>query len=67
MLTLPNGKTIDFLCSSGALGFTGDGYWWEKPFFWLKWIRPEELTIITKTLTYLPRKDNYQVGDFSFH
>lgn len=60
MLTLPNGKKIDFLCSSGALGFTGNGYWWEKPFFWMKWIRPEELTIITKTLTYAPRKGNYR-------
>lgn len=60
MLTLPNGKKIDFLCAAGALGFTGDGYWWEKPFFWMKWIRPEEFTIITKTLTYEPRKGNYK-------
>jgi len=60
MLTLPNGQKIDFLCSSGALGYTGRGYLWEKPFFWMKWIRPEELTIITKTLTYTPRKGNYR-------
>jgi dihydroorotate dehydrogenase (NAD+) catalytic subunit len=60
MLTLPNGKKIDFLCASGALGFTGHGYWWEQPFFWMKWIRPEELTIISKTLTSKPCQGKYR-------
>lgn len=59
MITLPNGHKIDFLCSSGALGFYGDGWWWEQPFRWLNLLKPQELTIITKTLTVNPRKGNH--------
>jgi dihydroorotate dehydrogenase len=58
LIELPNGHKMDFLCASGALGLDGCGYIWEKPLFYLGIIRPEELTIITKTLTYLPEKGN---------
>lgn len=45
------------LCSSGSLGFFGDGYWYHKAF------RPiglnyEGATFVSKTTTLLPRKGN---------
>jgi len=58
MITLKNGFKLDFVVSSGALGFDGKGYWFEQPFRWLGFIRPEEFTIITKTLTYKKRYGN---------
>jgi dihydroorotate dehydrogenase (NAD+) catalytic subunit len=58
MIKLTNGHKIDFCCASGALGFIGNGYFWEQPFRWFGFLRPEELTVITKTLTYFPRKGN---------
>lgn len=51
-----NGHVFDFACASGALGFVGDGWWFEQPSRWLGSLRPQEFTIITKTLTYSPRK-----------
>lgn len=53
-----NGHKAEFFAASGALGYTGDGYWWEQPLRWFGYIRPKELTIITKTLTLFPRKGN---------
>jgi dihydroorotate dehydrogenase len=58
MIRLANGHELDFVVASGALNFTGNGYWWEQPFRWLGFIRPDEFTIITKTLTFHPRKGN---------
>jgi len=58
MIHLHNGQHIDFLCASGALGFDGRGYLWEKPLIYFNIIRPHELTIITKTLTLEPRPGN---------
>src|SRR5882672_8482445 len=58
MITFSNGHQVDFLAASGALGFTGDGYWWEQPFRRSGLLRPEEFTIVTKTLTYLPKVGN---------
>lgn len=46
------------MVSSGALGFDGKGYWWEQPFRWFGLLRPQEFTIVTKTLTLHPRKGN---------
>lgn len=57
-LKLPNGHEIDFLASSGALAFHCEGWWFEQPWRWLGLLRPRDLTIITKTLTYFPRKGN---------
>lgn len=58
MITLSNGHKMDFCVASGALGFDGRGYFWEQPFKWARILRPEEFTIITKTLTYHPREGN---------
>ncbi len=60
MITLSNGHKLDFLCSSGALGLDGNGYLWEWPFRWVGALRPEEFTIITKTLTARPRQGNFR-------
>lgn len=58
MLILRDGHEMDFACASGALGWAGEGYWWEKPLRWAGLIAPAEITVITKTLPYLPRKGN---------
>lgn len=59
MIKLTNGFEFKYCCASGALGFDGRGYWWERPF-----VNPAKLTIITKTLTFLPRKGNYRWWKF---
>lgn len=44
--------TFKYCCASGALGYDGNGYWWEQPWRWLGLLRPQEMLIITKTLTF---------------
>jgi dihydroorotate dehydrogenase len=58
MIKLPNGHPFQFCCAAGALGFNGDGWPWEQPLRWLGILRPQEFTIITKTLTSAPRAGN---------
>lgn len=58
MIVFDNGKKVDFLVASGALGFWGKGYWWEQPFRWTGLLRPSEFTIILKTLTFKAKKGN---------
>lgn len=58
MIRLSNGFEFTFCCASGALGFDGDGWWWEQPLRWLRILRPEEFTIIAKTVTFEPRVGN---------
>lgn len=60
MITLSNGHQFRYCAASGALGYDGKGYFWEQPFRWLKLLRPEEFTIITKTITLEPRKGKYR-------
>jgi len=55
MIRLANGYECKYFCASGALGFDGRGYWWERPF-----VTPDSLAVITKTLTMLPRAGNYR-------
>jgi dihydroorotate dehydrogenase (NAD+) catalytic subunit len=52
---------MDFACASGALGLTGDGWWWEQPFRWLGYLDPKQFTIITKTLTLNPLGGNLKM------
>jgi dihydroorotate dehydrogenase (NAD+) catalytic subunit len=58
VITFKNGHRLDFACASGALAWMGEGWWWERPLRWLGYIRPDELTVISKTLTYEPRIGN---------
>lgn len=60
MITFSNNKKIDFVAASGALGFTGSGYFWEQPFRWTGHLKTKEFTFITKTLTYKPNAGNYR-------
>lgn len=55
MITFHNSHRYLFGCASGALGFFGNPWIWEKPAQWLGWLRPNDFTIITKTLTFDPR------------
>ena len=57
-LELSNGHKVDFACASGALAFDGRGWVWEWPFRWLKSLRPQDMTIVAKTVTMNPRKGN---------
>ena len=59
MIEFHNGHKFDFGCASGALAFHGEGWWFERPWRWIKELRPEEFTVIIKTLTFSPRKGNY--------
>ncbi len=61
MIRLKNGHEMDFLCASGALAWYGEGWWWEHPLRWLGLIRPDELTVIGKTLTFEPRQGNLKM------
>lgn len=58
-MKLKNGFEFKYCCASGALGFDGRGYWWERPF-----VNPDLVTLITKTLTFLPRAGNYRWWKF---
>lgn len=61
MITLSNGHQFEFCAASGALGFDGRGWWFEQPWRWLGLLRPEEFTVITKTLTFSPRAGNLKM------
>ncbi len=58
MIALSNGHNFEFQCASGALGFDGLGYFWEKPLRWLKVIDTTKFTVVAKTVTTNPRKGN---------
>ena len=58
MITLSNEHSFTFAAASGALGFDGDGYFWEQPLRWAGLMDPSQFTIITKTLTRWPRAGN---------
>ncbi len=58
MIQLSNGYKFDIACASGALAY-GLGWWWERyGLIPLGVIDPSQYTIITKTLTFEPRKGN---------
>ena len=61
MIELNNGHKMDFVVASGALGFDGRGWWFEQPWRWLGILRPQEFTIITKTLTRFRREGNLKM------
>lgn len=46
------------MAASGALAFDGRGWPWEWPLRWVGLLDPSLFTIVTKTLTRLPRRGN---------
>jgi len=59
MISLGEKVSARIFFSSGALGFDGKGYWWERLLIWLKLLTiPTEAVIILKTLTRHPTKGN---------
>ena len=58
MIKLSNGHCLEYIAASGALGFDGKGWFWERPLKWLKLLDPSLFTVVIKTLTLHPRKGN---------
>ena len=58
MIRLSNGHTFSYIAASGALAYDGSGWPWEYPLRWMGLMDPRLFTVVTKTLTYLPRKGN---------
>lgn len=58
MIHLSNGHQFEYMAASGALAYDGRGWPWEWPLRWAGLLDPKLFTIVTKTLTPLPRKGN---------
>lgn len=58
MIRLSNGHAFRFIAASGALAYDGRGWPWEQPLRWAGLLNPALFTVVTKTLTYAPRKGN---------
>lgn len=58
MIQFKNGHQLTFCNGSGALAFTGKGWWWEAPLRWTGLLDPHAFTVVAKTVTYLPVKEN---------
>lgn len=55
---ITNDFAFDWMTASGALGFDGRGWPWEKPFICTGLMQPKLFTNVTKTLTRHPREGN---------
>lgn len=58
MIKFKNGHEMTFACGSGALAFTGKGWWWEAPFRWAGKLDPTKFTVVAKTITVQPAEGN---------
>ncbi len=58
MIQFSNGHRFDYMTASGALGYDGKGWFWEKPLRWVGLFDPKLFTSVTKTLTFYPKKGN---------
>lgn len=56
MIQLSNGHRFEHLAASGALGFDGTGWLWEKPLKYIGLLDPSLFTVVIKTLTYKSKK-----------
>lgn len=63
MIYLPNDERFCWKVASGALGYDGYGWWWDKPFFWTGLLQPELFVVTTKSLTRYPKKGNLRWHD----
>ncbi|MFC1651748.1 hypothetical protein ACFL24_01150 [Patescibacteria group bacterium] len=66
MIKLSNGHEFLFMAASGALGYNGKGWPWEKPLCWIGVIRPKLFTVVTKTITFDPCKGNHPLQAVRF-
>jgi len=64
MIKLSNKRQLDYVVASGALGFDGKGWFWEKPLIWLGLIYLPFFTVVLRTLTRQPRL--YPVSNLSW-
>lgn len=51
MIRLSNSHEFEYMAASGALGFDGKGYLWEKPLIWCGLLDPSLMTVVFKTIT----------------
>lgn len=58
MIRFSNGHTFEYMTASGALGFDGKGWLWERPWRWARLLDPTLFTSATKTLTLRPTEGN---------
>jgi dihydroorotate dehydrogenase (NAD+) catalytic subunit len=58
MIRFPNGLEFEFVVASGALGFYGQGWPWERPLVWCGLINPNLFLVVSKTLTLEPKTGN---------
>jgi len=58
MIQLSNGHSFEYMAASGALAYDGRGWPWEYPLQWLGLLDPKLFTVVTKTLTWIPREGN---------
>lgn len=62
MITLSNYFSFEYMTASGALGFDGNGWSWEKPLKWFGLLDPSIFANVMKTVTLLPRKGNLNMA-----
>lgn len=58
MIRLSNGHAFEYMTASGALGFDGKGWPWEKPLTYIGLLKPSLFTSVIKTLTLRPTQGN---------
>ncbi len=61
---LSNGRALDYVIASGAMGFDAKGWFWERPLVWIGRLRPELFTTFIRTLTKHPRP--YPISNLSW-
>jgi len=59
MITLSNGHVLKYVTASGALGYDGKGWPWEKPLKWIGLLNPLLFANVMKTITLKPRQGNF--------
>src|SRR3990167_7690284 len=64
MISLTNGHSLKWLVASGAMGFDGLGWFWERSLVALGLIRLELFTVTLRTLTRHPRP--YPISNLSW-
>jgi dihydroorotate dehydrogenase len=58
MILFSNGHSFEFMASSGALGYDGNGWKWEWLWKWTGLLDPKLFTSVTKTITLKPTEGN---------